>query len=58
MSDRHAHKLRGLSGVDDELWAAFGEAAKDAGMDRSAVVRVMIRWYLGRGELPERPQGR
>lgn len=52
---KHGHKLRGLRGVDDELWDAFGRAVDVQGLDRSSVLRMFVRWYLGRGELPERP---
>jgi len=54
--DRHAHKMRAISGVDDETWRLFGEAAKAMGADRSPVLRNLIRWYLRQGELPDRPE--
>jgi antitoxin component of RelBE/YafQ-DinJ toxin-antitoxin module len=50
------HKMRGLRGVDDELWRVFGDAADAMGLDRSAVIRLLIRWYLHQGELPDRPE--
>lgn len=39
-------------------WREFGEATQAAGVDRSAVVRDFIRWYLGKpgAGLPDRPE--
>lgn len=50
------HKLRGVRGIDDETWDDLGAAAEFQGLDRSAVVRMLVKWHLGQGELPERPQ--
>jgi antitoxin component of RelBE/YafQ-DinJ toxin-antitoxin module len=55
-SSRHAHKARNLRGVDDETWELFGQATTAMGLDRSAALRVFIRWYLHQGELPDRPE--
>lgn len=44
--------------VDDDDWAEFGQVAYDRDVDRGWVLRQFIRWYLGRGELPERPSDR
>lgn len=44
--------------VDQELWASFGEAAGDQGMDRSAVLRAFMDWYIREpgAKLPDRPE--
>lgn len=56
--DRHAHKMRALSGVDDETWEQFGAVVEEP-WNRSAVIRMFIQWYLRRtDELPERPESR
>ena len=57
MASQHAHKLRGIRGVDDRLWADVDTAAKLRGSDRSAVTRDLWRWYVGRPDaaLPARP---
>lgn len=44
--------------IDDDLWRQFGEAvdAADPELDRSKVIRQLIRWYSGQSDhLPERP---
>ena len=44
--------------IDDDLWNAFGNAIKRASpeLDRSAVMRELIRWYAGdTDQLPARP---
>ncbi|MFF8013812.1 hypothetical protein [Streptomyces sp. NPDC007929] len=59
MANVHKHKLRGIRGIDDETWDAFDEATKEAGTDRSAVVRAWVDYYLDRSDrLPERPSAR
>lgn len=57
MANMHKHKPRILRGVDDETWAALGDAAKEVRADRSAIIRAFIAWYLRRpeAELPEQP---
>lgn len=56
--DRHAERMRTLRGVDDETWRLFGEATSAMGLDRSAALRVFIRWYLRQtDDLPARPEG-
>lgn len=53
---RHRHKMRALRGISDEEWQALGEVTAHVGVDRSAVIRQFIAWYLGlEDELPERP---
>lgn len=46
--------------IDDDLWDAFGAAVERASpeLDRSAVMRELIRWYVGEtgAELPKRPE--
>lgn len=43
--------------VDASLWAAFGQATKVQGQDRSAALRAFMSWYTDEpgAELPERP---
>lgn len=43
--------------VPEADWAAFKTAAKQAGTDRSALVRAFIAWYLNQpgAKLPKRP---
>jgi hypothetical protein len=43
--------------VDDDLWNAFGGAAAQAGMDRSQLLRELMRWYIREegAKLPRRP---
>jgi hypothetical protein len=43
--------------VNDEDWADLDTAAKSLGVDRAALIKQFIRWYLRRpgAELPERP---
>ena len=41
--------------IRDEIWHALSDAAQAAGKDRSTVLRELIAWYLGRGDLPKRP---
>lgn len=48
--------MRALRGISDEEWQALGEVTAHVGVDRSAVIRQFIAWYLGlEDELPERP---
>ena len=46
--------------IDDDLWDSFGEAIERASpeFDRSAVMRQLIRWYVGEpgAKLPDRPE--
>jgi hypothetical protein len=34
--------------VPAEVWQEFGEAAQQAGTDRSTLLRAWIEWYLNR----------
>jgi len=40
-----------------ELWQRLGEVAEAAGMDRSAVIRALVAWYVREpgAKLPRRP---
>jgi hypothetical protein len=44
--------------IDDETWAALGDAADAAGTDRSAVLRELARWWLRHpgARMPPRPE--
>ncbi|WP_181786196.1 hypothetical protein [Streptomyces phytophilus] len=57
MANAHKHKLRGVRGVDDDLWNDLDAAARAAGSDRSAITRALWEWYVGRpgAQLPPRP---
>lgn len=41
--------------IEDELWEPLEASAKKVGYSRPAVVKQLIRWYLGKGPLPQRP---
>lgn len=57
MANQHKEKLRGLRGVDDDLWQDFAAAVARAHSDRSAELRRFIEWYVGRpsAERPIKP---
>lgn len=57
MVNQHRNKLRGVRGVDDELWDDFGDAVTRADSDRSAELRSFMEWYVRRpdAEHPQRP---
>jgi hypothetical protein len=57
MANQHREKLRGVRGVDDQLWTDFGDAVVRADSDRSAELRRFIEWYVRRhgAEHPRRP---
>lgn len=45
--------------MDDDMWARFDEAVRKAEpeLDRSKVIREMVRWYIGEtDDLPRRPK--
>jgi len=44
--------------IDAVLWERFGAAAGIVGLDRSAVLRDFIRWYVGDVDvkMPRRPK--
>jgi predicted GIY-YIG superfamily endonuclease len=54
----HGKTPRQTFRADEALWAEFGEAVARAGSDRSAVLRQLVRWYVGEpgAELPVRPE--
>lgn len=41
--------------IPTNTWAELGRKAKDLDLNRSAVLRRLVRWYVGQGDLPERP---
>ncbi|MFG3127311.1 hypothetical protein ACGFZU_06375 [Streptomyces tendae] len=59
MANQHREKLRGVRGVDDQLWDDFGDATARTGSDRSAEVRRFMEWYVRRpgAKLPQHPDG-
>lgn len=58
MANQHKHPVRGIRGIDDERTAAFDQAAKQVGSDRSAITGQLWDWFAGQpdAELPERPK--
>lgn len=57
MANMHKHPVRGLRGIDEELWRDFESATRRADSDRSAELRRFMEWYVRRpnARLPERP---
>lgn len=57
MANQHKHPLRGVRGVDDQLWSDLDTTAKTLGTDRSRLTRQLWEWMVGRpgSVLPERP---
>jgi hypothetical protein len=57
MANQHKHPVRGLRGIDEQLWTDFDRATKAAEGDRSSVLRRFMEWYVNRPDaaLPERP---
>jgi hypothetical protein len=57
MANQHREKLRGVRGVDDQLWDDFGSATARADSDRSAEIRRFMEWYVRRPgtDHPRRP---
>jgi hypothetical protein len=60
MANMHKHPVRGLRGIDEDLWKDFETAVKraDPSSDRSAELRRYMEWFTGRpgADLPDRPQ--
>jgi hypothetical protein len=58
MANQHRQKLRGIRGIDDQLWSDFEQAAARLGTDRSDILRRYIEWVVGRpgAQLPDRPE--
>jgi len=57
MANQHKHPVRGLRGIDAELWTDFEAATGHANSDRSAELRAFMEWYVRRPEAehPRRP---
>lgn len=57
MANQHKEKLRGVRGVDQQLWDDFKAATQRAQTDRSAELRSFMEWYVGRpsAEQPTKP---
>ncbi|MFI8206918.1 hypothetical protein [Streptomyces sp. NPDC085937] len=57
MANMHKHPVRGLRGIDEELWRDFEAATRRAESDRSAELRRFMEWYVRRpdAEHPRRP---
>lgn len=51
------HTRRAFRLDDDDLWEMFRTTTDGAGTDRSAVLRQLVRWYVGEKgvKLPDRP---
>ena len=43
--------------IPEDLWTRFGEVAQAAEIDRAALLRAFIRWYVKQegAKLPPRP---
>lgn len=57
MANQHKHPVRGLRGIDADLWRDFEQAVGRAETDRSAELRHFMEWYVRRpgAEHPRRP---
>lgn len=57
MANQHKHPVRGLRGIDDELWRDFEAAAESLDSDRSAELRRYMEWVVRRpgADEPRRP---
>lgn len=57
MANQHKHPVRGLRGIDADLWREFEEATRDADGGRSGELRRFMEWYVRRPgiEHPRRP---
>ncbi|MCX5498992.1 hypothetical protein OG887_06240 [Streptomyces sp. NBC_00053] len=56
MANMHKHPVRGLRGIDGDLWSGFEAAAKATGSDRSATLKAFMEWFVSRSDdVPERP---
>lgn len=57
MANQHKHPVRGIRGVPADLWNEFERETERAGVDRSAVLRAYMEWYVRRpaADLPARP---
>lgn len=60
MANQHKEKLRGVRGVDDDLWRDLDVAAREVGADRSRITRQLWEWFVARpgAKLPERPESK
>ncbi|MFJ9771195.1 hypothetical protein ACIRVF_08120 [Kitasatospora sp. NPDC101157] len=58
MANMHKHPVRGLRGIEQQLWDDFEQSAKEVGADRSALLRQFMEWHTSRpdAELPKRPK--
>lgn len=58
MANMHKHPVRGLRGIEEDLWTDFEAATRRGHTDRSAELRRYMEWYVRRPdvELPERPE--
>lgn len=45
--------------IEQTVWDELGKAGENVGMDRSALIRQLVRWYVGipGAQLPPRPDG-
>ncbi|MFE7780343.1 hypothetical protein [Streptomyces nigrescens] len=57
MANQHKHPVRGLRGIDTDLWVDFETATGSVDSDRSAELRAFMEWYVRRpgAEHPRRP---
>ncbi|MFJ2201507.1 hypothetical protein [Streptomyces violaceusniger] len=57
MPSQHKNPVRGLRGIDQNLWDDFEAATAEADTDRSAELRRYMEWYVRRPDArqPTRP---
>lgn len=42
--------------VPEPIWLAFMEATEQMGTNPRTALREFVRWYVGLGDLPDRPE--
>lgn len=47
MSDDGQERVVKTIRIERAVWDALGAAGRDVGMDRSALLRQLARWYVG-----------
>ena len=57
MANQHKEKLRGVRGVEDQLWEDFETAVNRLDSDRSAELRRYMEWVVRHpgAQPPRRP---
>lgn len=57
MGEDTTNKVRGVR-LEQDLWDRLGPAGQANGLDRSGIIRQLVRWYLRvpGAKLPQRPE--